>query len=89
VKRRGFPSGFRKLVLGVDAYYWRFGKRHIEIRTPGGKRLVVPKWELKGMSEKEWRQHLWDECHEPGCCGTCYKCTVSPNAIREYIEKRD
>jgi len=84
-KRRGFPSGFRRLVVDEKIYFFRVGDQNTVVRTLSGKRKVFGNWTLKGMDKKAWLATRWtqgtDEFQrEDGC--QCWRCDCDMHHLR-------
>jgi hypothetical protein len=84
--RRGFPSGFRKIVVGEKVYFFKVGDQFTEIRSAEGKRKeVIGNWTLKGMEKQAYLADKWtrgsDEFRREGGC-ECDKCDCDETHIR-------
>jgi len=75
------PQGFRKIHLGTDVYLWRYFGMKVEIRTPHGKKWIVPIWIIQGLPD----QKAWEKEHENDDGDFGYAYAVSPGTVRDYI----
>ena len=76
------PEGFRKIHLGTDVWLWRYFGDKVEIRTPHGKKMIVPIWIIQGLPD----QKTWEKEHEDDDGDRGYAYAVSPGTVRDYID---
>ena len=76
------PEGFRRIHLGTDVYLWRYFGMKVEIRTPNGKKWVVPIWIIQGLPDQE----AWEKEHEDSDGDRGYAYAIAPSMVRGYID---
>ena len=74
------------MVVGNEVWLWRWHHALAEIREPGGggKRIIVPAWQLQGHETME----AWEKDHE-NCCDCCEPCScyvITPAMVRAHID---
>lgn len=84
--RRGFPSGFRKIVVDEKVFFFKVGTQFTEIRSAEGKhKQVIGNWTLRGMEKQAYLADKWtrgsDEFRRDGGC-ECDKCDCDEVHIR-------
>jgi hypothetical protein len=99
--RRGFPSGFRRIVVAETVYFFKVGDQHTEIREAlDGDKKVVANWTLLGMNKQTYfdnriTQGAEEFSREGGCqCWKCdcdiahlrYEYVIYPSTIAEWIK---
>lgn len=85
-KQRGFPTGFRRIVVDEVVYFFKVGKLNTEVRPAlEGKKRVLTNWSILGMTKASYLKNRWtrgsDEFgREDGC--HCDRCDMDMPHIR-------
>jgi len=88
--KRGFPSGFRRIVVDEAVYFFKVGDKFTEIRpATGRKKRVLANWTILGKTKQDYLENRFtrgsDEFRIEGGC-QCWRCDCDMPHLRfEYI----
>ena len=83
--------GLRELTVNGVAYLYKVGRKFVEVRSMHTAKAVYPKYEIIGMTEKEWmimrRQMDCDTCGDSGCpkCRVPLNVSITPAKLAAFL----